>query len=247
MELEEERNEIRHNIRLAFEENKPEEAILHFTNLIDKTTTLSFIEAHLFANILKKYISPRRISWKQYSLEGNSTLQFQISNEIEKFCKEFITLINKLLARTFFYEGQKTLYMKMKADSYKYIAQITTNNEIKQNSIENAQKNYQDAIEENEKENFYYNCLMPTPVTLACNFAVFNYEFLNDKEKAIKITQKAFDDALREWDGVCIGEDGDRELTKCLGILRDNLNVWNLQNDAQTQPDDDLNYFYSME
>lgn len=64
----------------------------------------------------------------------------------------------------------------------------------------------------------------PIRLGLALNFAVFFYEILGERSKAIVLAKNAFDDAISQIDS--LPEDCYKDTTLIMHLLRDNLSVW---------------------
>ena len=63
------------------------------------------------------------------------------------------------------------------------------------------------------------------------NLSVFYYEILNKQEDAIRIASHAFDEAIANIDNV--NEENYKDCTLIIGLLRDNLTLWNNENPEQ--------------
>lgn len=68
---------------------------------------------------------------------------------------------------------------------------------------------------------------------VALNYSVFAYDVLKDAERAANIAKVAFDEALTELDG--LSEEGYRESTMILQLLRDNLQLWASEIQAEAE------------
>merc|ERR1719427_5860 len=76
----------------------------------------------------------------------------------------------------------------------------------------------------------------PTRLGLALNFSVCYYEILNEPKKACELAKSAFDEAIEKLDS--LNDVSYRDSTLIMQLLRDNLTIWN-QNDEAQQPDKD--------
>ncbi|CAF4257554.1 unnamed protein product [Adineta steineri] len=114
----------------------------------------------------------------------------------------------------------KIVYLKMKGDYYRYLAEATTGSE-QQKFAGESEIAYKDAFDMAKNQ---MPVTHPIRLGLVLNFSVFYYEILNDTDTACRMAKQAFDDALAELDS--IGEDSYRDSTIIMQLLRDNLTVW---------------------
>jgi 14-3-3 protein epsilon len=69
---------------------------------------------------------------------------------------------------------------------------------------------------------------------MALSYAVFYYEILNERDRAVKLAKSAFDEAVSELDS--LSEESYKDSTLIMQLLRDNLTLWTSQ--PQTQEGD---------
>jgi len=59
---------------------------------------------------------------------------------------------------------------------------------------------------------------------------VFYFEILNEPTKACELAKSAFDDAIKDLDG--LSEDSYKDSTVIMQLLRDNLTLWTSNEEA---------------
>ncbi|CAG0916676.1 unnamed protein product [Notodromas monacha] len=128
--------------------------------------------------------------------------------------------------------ADKVFYSKMKGDYYRYLAEISSEEERKVAGI-NAKNSYEEA------KALAVKCLAPVhPIRLglALNYSVYYCEILNDPGQACKIAKDAFDEALAELDD--LGEESYKDTTLIMQLLRDNLTLWNTESNITHENED---------
>ncbi|KAI4337672.1 hypothetical protein L6164_016057 [Bauhinia variegata] len=112
------------------------------------------------------------------------------------------------------------LYLKMKGDYHRYLAEFKTGAERKEaaESTLTAYKSAQDIA------NAELPPTHPIRLGLALNFSVFYYEILNSPDRACNLAKQAFDEAIAELD--TLGEESYKDSTLIMQLLRDNLTLW---------------------
>ncbi|XP_022919925.1 14-3-3-like protein 2 [Onthophagus taurus] len=204
---------------------------------------LSNFERNLLSVGYKNVISCRRSAWRvissieQKTKTGSDVKQKmvkeyreEIEKELNDICRDLINLLDKYLIPNATLAEAKVFYLKMKADYFRYLAEVATEDR-KGNVTEDAQKVYHEAFE------IATSKLTPThPIRLglALNFSVFFYEILSLSDKACQMAKQAFEDAIAELD--TLNEDSYRDSTLIMQLLRDNLTLWT--SDTQTSQDE---------
>ncbi|KAJ5080543.1 14-3-3 protein epsilon [Anaeramoeba ignava] len=211
--------------------------------IADMRTELSSDERNLISLGYKNLVGARRNAWRTViALEEKETAQEQldiirdykkkIEQEIQKFCDEFLDLIDKvLLPSTTTDEGQVFFY-KLKGDYLRYEAEYQENDK-KQEIAKLSEEAYSKATEIAQRSLKTTN---PIRLGLALNFSVFYYEILTNQDKACDIAKRAFDDAVIDLDG--LSDETYADASMILQLIKENLNLWN--QDFQESDDDDF-------
>ncbi len=140
---------------------------------------------------------------------------------MEQICKDAIDLMEKHLIPACA-EGDsegKVFYLKLKGDYWRYLAEFHKD-EKRQKDCDAGMAAYSEA----KTISAALAKTNPLRLGLALNTAVFYYEILQDKEKAIALAQEAFDEAVDEMDNLSEAEYKDS--SSILQLLRDNLAQW---------------------
>merc|ERR1712061_145274 len=143
-----------------------------------------------------------------------------VEAELQKICDTILGLLDNNLINKASTGESKVFYQKMKADSYRYIAEVTAG-EAKKKASENARLAYEEASKVAEKDLVVTH---PIRLGLALNYSVFQYEVMSNPEEACKMARTAFEDAIAELDNV--SEDSYKDSTLIKQLLRDNLTLW---------------------
>jgi hypothetical protein len=113
----------------------------------------------------------------------------------------------------------QVFYHKMKGDYYRYLAEVASG-ETTKTAGEKALKAYNEAFERADT----LKAAHPIKVGLALNFSVFHYDVMSDRDTAVKLGKKVFDQAINDLDN--LEEDQYKESASIMQLLRDNLTLW---------------------
>jgi len=152
----------------------------------------------------------------------------KVEKELENFCLELLAIIDQTLLKHPTDLETKVLYLKTKADYYRYISEIYTGENFKRSS-ENASKFYQAAIEvfaeRVEKGEKIFPATNPIRLGLALNYSIFQAEIKHDPKSAMNIAKKAFEEALNEFDNM-IDEEMKVNAASVMQTLKENIAAW---------------------
>ncbi|KAL3115036.1 hypothetical protein niasHT_016137 [Heterodera trifolii] len=149
----------------------------------------------------------------------------KVQNELVNTCQELLTCIDEVLFPKASDVEQKVFYLKMKADYYRYMAEVATD-EDRSVVVELAKGAYLKAMETAGDK---IPATHPTRLGLALNFAVFNYEILNSVTEARKVIQTALDLANAEIPK--LKEPLSEEAEGNLRVMKENMDLWKPEDD----------------
>lgn len=197
-------------------------------------------DRNLLSVAFKNVVGTRRAAWRtlnslaeddkdETDTSGGSshmqTYKSHIEAELIGKCDNILKLLNDTLLKKFEGKGDENevFYSKMAGDYYRYLAEISNENQENGKKAEAMYQKAMDAAKEALTETH------PTRLGLALNFSVCYYEILKDSEKAIDLAKQTFDDAISKLD--TLDDESYRDSTLIMQLLRDNLTLWT--NEAQ--------------
>ncbi|KAK8894015.1 hypothetical protein M9Y10_022447 [Tritrichomonas musculus] len=140
--------------------------------------------------------------------------------ELEKYCNELIGLVDTQLLPAAKDAESRVFYEKLKADYYRYICESKPENE-KTEPANKAKQCYENALEIAKNE---IPPSRPTSLGLILNYSVFLYEIIGQKQEAIELAQKTYNDCSTTVDDN--SDNSYSEATMILQLLRDNVSLW---------------------
>lgn len=222
-----------------------EEATFFSTQFIEKNPKLTSKERLIFISSFKKTITKKRSSWrilqkrrlqlesnseirqkendKLNELEGISEVQLVVEEEIKEIVNLMINLIDEYLIKDVEDYENAAFYFKVKADYFRYICEISIdNNRI--DAIKETEENYKQAYIISEKELEITN---DTRLGIILNYSVFLWEIKDSKEEAAVIAQNGFNsvyELLQDME-----ENQMKESIILVQLIRENLLSWSKQ------------------
>jgi len=192
---------------------------------MSKKVELTVEERNLFSKAYKNFIDHRRSAWQSASKVANAITKQQlkkIEKEIRDICNEVLNLVDKVLIPNVNTTDGRIFFKKMKADYYRYLAEVAAGDE-RQTMIKESQRFYDEAFKIAKKS------LSPTsPVRLdvALTFSSFYYEILNAPDRAYCLAKQAFDDAIKNLD--TLDDDNYKDSMLMIQLLRNNIMRWTI-------------------
>ena len=189
------------------------EMVKAINKYIEQNPKLSKDEQKLLCDGYKNVIADKRNSLrllthlnKKEEEEGNqinhikqiNIIKQKIQNELLIIFKEIHSMLDKYLIPNAQDSETKVLYMKIKADYYRYHCEFGEGDEFEE-AKNNGEKLYKEAYDIALKDINIYNSVR---LGLALNYSVFEYEIMDNKNEAYEIAQKAYDDAMKMVDDV---------------------------------------------
>eukprot|EP00658_Telonema_sp_P-2_P078269 TRINITY_DN7293_c0_g3_i1.p1 TRINITY_DN7293_c0_g3~~TRINITY_DN7293_c0_g3_i1.p1 ORF type:complete len:295 (-),score=119.79 TRINITY_DN7293_c0_g3_i1:318-1202(-) len=237
--------------KLAEQAERYEDMVKYMRRIVElgiKASELSVEERNLLSVGYKNMMSVRRTAWRtvQQYLEKNMAddadakadkdrqYSLHISQEVFRIIDE---VRDEVVAK--YVSGMSAtdntdvadievlvFFKKMEGDYNRYGAEITEGDDaLRAKYKEAAQKAYSDAQECAQK----LPSTNPIRLGLALNFSVFHYEICDEKTLASEIAKGAFDCAIDHLD--TLGDDEYKDSTLIMQLLKDNLTLWNADNE----------------
>lgn len=151
-----------------------------------------------------------------------------IGQELRMHCSDIIAILDTRLLTCPTANGEsKVFYYKMKGDYMRYLCEICQEPERKDKANESLLA-YKTA---SELATIELPPTHPVRLGLALNFSVFYYEIMRSPERSCRLAKQAFDDAIAELD--TLSEESYRDSTIIMQLLRDNLNLWESEQNLQ--------------
>ena len=155
-----------------------------------------------------------------YKLREISIMKEKIQLEL----KEIFQVIHSVLDRYLIPNAQdsesKILYMKLKADYFRYHCEFAEGEEFEEIS-NNARTMYKQAFDLAEKELPLYNEIR---LGLILNYSVFEYDIMDNKNEGYEMALKTYNDIMKILDDVEKKRASDNLLL--IQLIKENINVW---------------------
>jgi 14-3-3 protein epsilon len=214
--------------------DKYEDAVRYVDEMVKlKEGELTEDERHVVITGYKFFIAEKRTAWRNmFKIEVKEQNTKLMMNEIRsmyeesiiKACERFINLINNYIINTVKTDQNTALFLRVKADHFRYMAEIT-NAQTLFNNKQSAFHFYKQAYEISNK----LDSLDVIKLSIALNYSVFLYEILNKRLNAIFYAKEALTRALIELKGFTAEEISDekfRESLNIVEIMNQNVHAW---------------------
>jgi len=218
---------------------------------LGKKAELSPDQRNLLSVAYKNKVGAKRSSLRVLSEENQfedaadlaSKYKKCVETELEETCTSILDVLKKLSEQN--EERMKTeedekkkkelqecqvFYLKMIGDYYRYLTEAFPTDDYKGN----CNKYYDGAMKIAEEA---LDATHPTRLGLALNYSVCHYEILNQPKEACSLAKRAFDEAIEKLDS--LSDVSYRDSTLIMQLLRDNLTIWNQNDDAQQADQDE--------
>ena len=208
--------------------------------LIQEQETLSTEERNLFSVAYKNLIGSKRHSWRvlkgvetkphsenELKLDIVKEYRTKVAKEILGLCEEVLELLDRILIpNSNLPEPEKSteariFYLKMKADFYRYMAEVEEDNTKVKELKSQSEKTYANVMEMVQTDLVPTN---PVRLGLVLSSSVFLYEILHEHQRALTMAQAAFDEAIEHIDS--LNDEQYKDSTLILRLLKDNLTQW---------------------
>ena len=207
---------------------------------IELNPTLLKEEKKFLCEAYKNIVSDKRnslhilsnLSIKEESKQTNKMQQItiikeKIKSELKPILQENLTILDKYLIPNAQDSESKILYMKLKADYYRYHCEFAEGEEFEEES-NNARKMYKEAFDFAEKELPLYNEIR---LGLILNYSVFEYDVMDNKKEAYEMALKTYNETMKILDDVDKKRASDNLLL--IQLIKENLNNWNNETEEE--------------
>ena len=202
-----------------------------------KEGEFSLEEREIFVSAYKNFISHKRAAWRKLYKKENKLMTEKNKNsniitEIKKKYEEIIFKANEKLIyiiNTHIFPkiksvDGKTFFLKVKADHYRYMAEISFGPELK-NHRQNSYKFYKEAF----SNSLLLNPLNTIRLGVALNYSVFFYDVLSNTIQSIMIATSSLNEALKEmklYDDEGLQDEKLKDALDIIKIIKDNVHQW---------------------
>lgn len=202
-----------------------------------KESEFTIEERDLFVNAYKSFISQKRSAWRSlYKKENkfietknkNSNLISEIKTKFEdiifKANEKLIYIINTYIFPKLKSMDGKTFFLKVKADHYRYMAEISFGPDLKSHR-QNSYKFYKEAF----SSSLMLNPLNTIRLGVALNYSVFFYEVLSNTIQSIMIATSSLNEALKElkmYDEESLQDEKLKDALDIIKLIKDNVHQW---------------------
>ncbi|XP_033745740.1 14-3-3-like protein 2 [Pecten maximus] len=217
------------------------DCLMFLSEVIHARKCLSDKQRDMFWSSFRNQTSSKRNSWrKSLELERNSDkkekeasaaeYRNKLSKKIVTNCKSVLTLIDDYLIPYLDDSSghneksdivARIFYLKVKADSNRYMWEITEDKQDRKRYENEADKSYERAYDKAVRE---IGPAIPLRLGLALNYSVLQYEVLENKDKARSLAMKAADDAEPEVDK--LDKDDKMASESIIASLEHNIHLW---------------------
>ena len=140
-----------------------------------------------------------------------------IENEIKKVVENIHELLDKSLIPNCEDIESKIFYMRLKADHYRYLCEISKEKDL----LEKTEKIYKEAYNIALKELPHIN---NERIGLCLNLALFYYEIKGDKKEGYRIAKNCFEESMKYLEE--IEKFKSKDVLMLIQLLKENLIFW---------------------
>ena len=200
---------------------------------IELNPKLSKDERKLLCDAYKNIISDKRnslhilsnLSQKEDSKQQNKTKEIsiikeKIISELKTIFQEVHSIIDKYLLPNAQDNESKILYMKLKADFFRYHCEFAEGDEFEEIS-DKTRNLYKEALDLAEKDLPLYNEIR---LGLVLNYSVFEYDIMDNKNGAYDMASKIYNDIMKILDDVEKKRASENLLL--VQMIKENINNW---------------------
>ncbi|KAH9286867.1 14-3-3 protein epsilon [Echinococcus granulosus] len=193
--------------------------VIFMDSILRMNVELKAEERNLLSTAYKNALLPRRRAWDEITVAVQNA-EKSGSSEYQYFLKYRETIEAEIRLMVEQEPDVKAFYYKLNGDCYRYLAEFETGND-RSDCAEHSLNAYKNAFE------IASGNLAPTnPLRLgiALNFAAFYFDIVHAVDKAYKLLQAAYDDAIAEIDN--LSEEPYKESAIVMKLLKENMRLW---------------------
>ena len=180
---------------------------------------------------LLNYMEKKESKKKPEQVKNIKEIKKNIEKELKAQFENAHKIIDNYLLPNAEDPESKVFYLRLKGDQYRYLAEISKDNEKEYNkAIFEAEKNYKEAYDIALKD---LPVLNGTRIGLCLNFAVFYYEVKGSKKEGCKIAKKAFEDSMKNLDE--LEKNRSKDVLLLIQLLKENLIFWSSEMNEDEQ------------
>ena len=207
-----------------------EDMISAINDYIELDPKLTKEERNILSAGYKNILYDKRENWKflssmerkEMKKKSKQVIYIQeIKNHIEKEIKKIVdnvhNIIDKHLIPNCEDNESKIFYMRLKADHYRYLCELSKEKEF----LEKAEKIYKEAYHIAIKELPHIN---NERIGLCLNLALFYYEIKGDKNEGYKIAKNCFEESMKYLED--FQKFKSKEALMLIQLLKENLIFW---------------------
>ena len=197
-------------------------------------------EKKLLCDAYKNIISDKRnslhilssLSLKEESKQTNKMheiliIKEKIQSELKTIFQDIHSIIDRYLIPNAQDSESKILYMKLKADYFRYHCEFAEGDEFEEVS-NNARKMYKQTFDLAEKELPLYN---EVRLGLILNYSVFEYDIMDNKNEGYEMALKTYNDTMKILDDVEKKRASENLLL--IQLIKENINIWSNEIDEE--------------
>jgi len=191
---------------------------------LEERNLLSLAYKQVLTSLRNAHPSSCNIELTSGGPEKQTTTEYrvQVEKEVHDTCSEIIGLLDKHLVGKATDAEAKVFYLKMKADYYRYLAEVSAcGSDEKEAVVENSRIAYQDALDIASQ---HLACINPIRLGLALNFSVFHFEIAHKPYEAIQLAKQSYEEASSQT--AAMGEPAYKDSAVIVQLLHDNLELW---------------------
>ena len=216
-----------------------EDMISSINKFIELNPQLTKEERNILSAGYKNILFDKRENWKflnsmerkEAKKKSKQVIYIQeIKNHIEKEIRTIVenvqNLIDKYLINNCEDNESKVFYMRLKADHYRYLCEISKDKDL----LEKAEKKYKEAYNKAMKDLPYINS---ERIGLCLNFALFNYEVKGDKKEGYRIAKNCFEESMKYLEE--LEKFKSKDALMLIQLLKENLIFWSSEMNEDEQ------------